>query len=272
MPILNVIVLSLVQGITEFLPISSSAHLIIIPVFTHWEDQGILMDVAMHVGTLFAVLLYFRKDIISIVKNAFTKNEVEQEEKQQNLLLYIAIATIPVLVFGLLVAKFVGDAMRSIEVIGWASILFGIQLFWFDKKGANHKEIKDISLTNAIVLGFAQALALIPGTSRSGITITAARAMGINRKDAAKFSMLMAIPTIIAAGAYEGLKLYKLGDVALTQDALIACVLSFASAFLVVHFLMKWLDKFSFTPFVIYRVFLGIGLLLLSYMWHSVSV
>lgn len=265
MPVFNVIVLSLVQGITEFLPISSSAHLILIPVFTHWEDQGILMDVAMHVGTLFAVLLYFRRDIALIVKDAFAQKPAKKEDKQQNLLLYIVVATIPVLVFGLLVAKYLGDVMRSIEVIGWASILFGIQLFWFDKKGLNNKEIKDISLKDAIILGFAQALALIPGTSRSGITITAARAMGINRKDAAKFSMFMAIPTIIAAGAYEGLKLYKLSDVVLTQDALIACALSFLAAFLVVHLLMKWLDKFSFTPFVIYRVLLGIGLLFIAY-------
>ncbi|MCP4394244.1 MAG: undecaprenyl-diphosphate phosphatase [Alphaproteobacteria bacterium] len=270
MPILNVIVLSLIQGVTEFLPISSSAHLILVPFFTSWEDQGLLMDVAMHVGTLFAVLLYFRNDIAQVIKEAFNNkgNSEAKNEKNignKNLLFYIVIATIPVLVFGLFVSKYVGDAMRGIEIIGWTSILYGVLLFVVDKRSSKDKEIADISLKDAVVLGFAQALALVPGTSRSGITMTAARAMGVNRKDAAKFSMFMAVPTIMAAGAYEGLKLYKLGDFALTQDALIACVLSFVSAFAVVHLLMKWLEKFSFAPFVFYRVILGIGLLYFAY-------
>jgi len=266
--LLQIIILSIIQGITEFLPISSSGHLILVPALTDWPDQGLLMDVGVHVGTLFAVMLYFRADMrrmivafwhMVILKKTFIRRD-------RHLMIALILSTIPVVILGGLVSKMGwNDSWRTLEVIGWTSIIFGILLYILDLKGAVILKISDLRYGHAMIIGFAQVLAIIPGTSRSGITMTAARGLGFTRTDAARFSMLMSIPTILAAGVLQGLKLLESGDTALGADIFLGAGLSFITALLAIAALMKWLEKSTMTPFVIYRVLLGAGLLFMVY-------
>ena len=268
MTLLQIIVLAIVQGITEFLPISSSGHLILVPTLTDWPDQGIMMDVGVHVGTLFAVILYFRSDVAHLLTSfwhmiTFHKDADPQHKK---LMLALILSTIPVIAIGGLVSKMGwNDAWRTLEVIGWTSIIFGILLYALDHMCSVTKKISDLKYGQALIIGFAQVLAIIPGTSRSGITMTAARGLGFSRTEAARFSMLMSIPTILAAGTIEGLKLIDNESATLGVDIFLGAGLSFITALLAIAGLMKWLQKSSMTPFVIYRVLLGIGLLYLVY-------
>ncbi len=268
MTTLQIIVLAIVQGITEFLPISSSGHLILVPALSDWPDQGIMMDVGVHVGTLAAVTLYFRADIGRLLMAlwhmiTFQKNTDQQDRR---LLIALILATVPVVVIGGLVSKMGwNDAWRTIEIIGWTSIIFGILLYVLDIRCGVTKKIAELRYGEALIIGFAQVLALIPGTSRSGITMTAARGLGFSRREAARFSMLMSIPTILAAGAIEGIKLAKSGDAALEAEIFLGAGLAFLTALLAIAGLMKWLEKSTLTPFVLYRVILGIGLLSLVY-------
>jgi len=268
MTLLQIIVLAVVQGITEFLPISSSAHLILVPTLTDWPDQGILVDVGVHIGTLVAVMLYFRTDIARMIIalwHMITFNKaINQQDKR--LTIALILSTIPIVIIGGIVSEMGwNDAWRSLEVIGWTSIIFGILLYAFDHKSAVTRKIADLKYGQAILIGFAQVLAIIPGTSRSGITMTAARGLGFSRTESARFSMLMSIPTILAAGVMEGRKLAETGNSALDTDILLGAGLSFITALVAIAALMKWLEKSSMTPFVIYRIILGVGLLALIY-------
>tara|TARA_R110002096_G_scaffold214083_2_gene401742 strand:- start:5975 stop:6784 length:810 start_codon:yes stop_codon:yes gene_type:complete len=266
--LLQIIVLAIVQGITEFLPISSSGHLILVPALTDWPDQGLLMDVGVHVGTLAAVLVYFRQDVATLIRGFWHLVTFNKDASPQNrrLMLALILSTIPVVVIGGIVSKMGwNDTWRTIEIIGWTSIVFGLLLYVFDKTCAVNKVIADMRYGQALIIGLAQVLAIIPGTSRSGITMTAARGLGFTRTEAARFSMLMSIPTILAAGTIEGLKLFESGDMALSTDILLGAGLSFITALIAIAGLMAWLQKSSMTPFVIYRVILGIGLLGLVY-------
>ncbi len=268
MTLLQIIVLAIVQGITEFLPISSSGHLILVPILTDWPDQGLLMDVGVHVGTLMAVILYFRTDVIRMILAFWHMITLKKDTNQQDKRLMIALilSTIPVVIIGGLVSKMGwNDAWRTLEIIGWTSIIFGVLLYALDDKCAVTKKLSELRYGHALLMGFAQVLAIIPGVSRSGITMTAARGLGFSRTEAARFSMLMSIPTILAAGTLEGLKLLEIGDIILGADILLGTGLSFITALLAIAGLMKWLQKSSMTPFVIYRVILGIGLLGLVY-------
>ena len=268
MTLLQIIVLAIIQGITEFLPISSSAHLILVPALTHWPDQGIMMDVGVHVGTLLAVILYFRADVIGMIKAFWHMITLKKDgnQKDRRLMIALILSTIPIVLIGGLVSKMGwNDTWRSLEVIGWTSIIFGVLLYSLDEKCAVSRKITDLRYGQAILMGFAQVLAIIPGVSRSGITMTAARGLGFSRPEAARFSMLMSIPTILAAGLIEGLKLAETGDVSLGTDIFFGATLSFITAILAIAGLMKWLQKFSMTPFVIYRILLGIFLLGLVY-------
>ncbi|NOZ42672.1 MAG: undecaprenyl-diphosphate phosphatase [Alphaproteobacteria bacterium] len=269
MTILQIIVLAVVQGITEFLPISSSAHLILVPTLTGWPDQGILMDVGLHLGTLGAVMLYFRTDIARMVVafwHMITFNKgINQQDKR--LMIAVILATIPIVIIGGTISiEGWNNAWRSLKVIGWTSIIFGILLYVFDHKCNVTRKIAELRYGQAIIIGFAQVLAVIPGTSRSGITMTAARGLGFNRRDSARFSMLISIPTIMIAGAMDGLDLMKNGNAALDKEILIGASLSFITALVAIAALMKWLEKSSMTPFVIYRIILGVGLLGLVYL------
>ncbi len=268
MTLLQIIVLAIVQGITEFLPISSSGHLILVPTLTDWPDQGLLMDVGVHVGTLLAVILYFKSDVRRIIvafwQMITLKKETDSHDKR--LMIALILSTIPVVIIGGLVSKMGwNDAWRTLEIIGWTSITFGILLYILDDRCAVTKKISDLRYGQALLIGLAQVLAVIPGVSRSGITMTAARGLGFGRTDAARFSMLMSIPTIFAAGTLEGMKLYNSGDTALGIDIFVGAGLAFIAALMAIAGLMKWLQKSTMTPFVIYRVILGIGLLGLVY-------
>lgn len=260
MPILHLAVLAIVQGVTEFLPISSSAHLILVPLFANWQDQGLIIDVAMHVGTLGAVVLYLWRDIWTMLVG-LTRAARGKRDPGAVLAFYLVAATIPVIVAGYFVHRYFPGGIRSIVVIGWATLGFGILLWIADRVGMTLRRIEHVRFADAVIMGLAQVLALIPGTSRSGITMTAGRLLGMERADAARFSMLMSIPTIVGAGVLEGLALYKTGDARLTADALVAAGLAFVAALIAIVLMMAWLRRATFTPFVIYRILLG-GLLL----------
>ncbi|WCL54491.1 undecaprenyl-diphosphate phosphatase [Gimibacter soli] len=267
MTILHLILLSLVQGITEFLPISSSGHLILLPIVTGMEDQGLLMDVSVHVGTLAAVLLYFREDTKGLTLAALgaigiapARRAIEGTQYAK-LFWALVLATIPtVIIGGIFAVSGIEEALRSASVIAATSILFGILLYWADKRGGTHLDMAAMKLKPALIIGFAQVLALIPGTSRAGITMTAARYLGFNRVDAARFSMLLSIPTILAAGTLGALKLVSDGNPLALTDAAIGAGLSCLAALVAIHFLMRWLTHATMTIFVAYRVGLGLAL------------
>lgn len=268
MTLLQIIVLAIVQGITEFLPISSSGHLILVPELTSWPDQGIMMDVGVHVGTLGAVMLYFRRDVGRMFHAFFQMIlfKKEYDKTERHLMLALILSTIPIVIFGALASKLgLTDLWRTIEVIGWTSIVFGILLYWFDTKCKAERDLSTLTFKNAIFIGFAQVLAIIPGTSRSGITMTAARGLGFTRTDAARFSMLMSIPTIFAAAILQVKDLLEVQSVTVGSDLLLGATLSFLAALVAIAGLLKWLETSSMTPFVIYRVLLGIGLLIMVY-------
>ncbi len=261
MPLLQLIILALIQGITEFIPVSSSAHLIIVPELVDgWADQGPLIDVAVHVGSLGAVMIYFRTEVARIILGIFDTVRM-QKTKNRELFWFIAIATVPIIIIApLIYMTGLVDALRSLTVIGCASIGFGLILWWADKQPINHD---NWTWKRVLIVGCAQALAIIPGTSRSGITITAARFLGISRPEAARFSMLLSIPTISAFGLFAALELLQEGTAVAMSDALIGALLSFMAAYAAIHLFMKMTSKMSFTPFVVYRC--GLGLILLGF-------
>tara|TARA_R110002167_G_scaffold122663_1_gene301253 strand:- start:315 stop:1115 length:801 start_codon:yes stop_codon:yes gene_type:complete len=259
--LLQLFVIAVVQGLTEFLPISSSAHLILVPQLTGWQDQGLAIDIAVHVGTLFAVLLYFHRDVLLMLRGLLDLLRGRWSEGGR-LMALVALATVPVVLVGL-IFKLLGiqDALRSVEVIIVTTIGFGILLWVVDRRAPDDKGIESFNVRSALLIGLAQALAPIPGTSRSGITITAARWLGFRRTEAARISMLLSIPTILAAGSLLGLDLYQAETAALTRDALIAGALAFGTALLAIWGMMRWLQTASYTPFVVYRMLLGLALI-----------
>ena len=264
MTFIQILTIAIVQGITEFLPISSQAHLILVPRFTGWCDQGLLMDIAVHVGTLGAVMVYFWRECFSMGKGALDIARA-RKTKEGTLLLCIDLATLPVIAGGYTMKEYLGWDLRSLTVIGWATLGFGVLLWMADRWGLRVRRVEHMTFGTAFIIGCAQVLALIPGTSRSGITMTAARMFGFERSDAARFSMLMAIPVILAAGTLTGLDLAKAGNIQLTRDAIMAGGLAFITALVAIAALMGWLRKSSFAPFVIYRILLGVGLLVAAY-------
>lgn len=266
MALTQIIVLAVVQGITEFLPISSSGHLIMVPILADWPDQGLMLDVAVHVGTLGAVMIYFWQDLFAMVTGVFRLLKGRRDPGAR-LAGQVVVATIPLLGAGYLFDAYVGDGLRSIEVIGWATLCFGILLYAADHMSMTVKKLDHSSYLDVLVIGIAQILALIPGTSRSGITMTAARFLGFERAEAARFSMLLSIPAIAASGLWLGLNIYEADDITLTRGVLAATGLSFVTAILSIAALMAWLQRSSFTPFVIYRVILGVTLLAFAYGW-----
>jgi len=265
MPLMTLIILALIQGITEFLPVSSSGHLILLPQLTGTQDQGQALDVAVHVGTLFAVMLYFRSDVARLFSGGFDILRL-RKSPDASLAWLMIIATIPVIIAGfILKVTGLADQMRSIIVIGWAMLVFGLILYWFDTRAPVTRKAESWNLRDAIVMGLWQAVALIPGTSRSGATITGARALGFERADGARLAMLMSIPTIIASGALLALDLTGETRPGLLRDAAIAAGFAFVAALLALTLMMRLLRAVSFTPYVIYRVVLGVILLAIGY-------
>ncbi|VCU60064.1 Undecaprenyl-diphosphatase [Tritonibacter mobilis] len=266
MPLLQLILVALIQGITEFLPVSSSGHLILLPNLTGMEDQGQAIDVAVHVGTLAAVVLFFWSDVREAILGLPRALTGRIDTAGARLALGLIVATIPTVIFGAAL-HFTGlsDALRSITVIGWTMLIFGIVLYVADQRGGSHKTASDWGPKDALIMGLWQMLALIPGTSRSGITITGARSLGYNREDGARIAMLMSIPTIIASGLLLGTEAALNADVGLMRDMGIAALLAMVSALAALALMMRLLKSVSFTPYVIYRVVLGIVLLIIAY-------
>lgn len=266
MSFFQLFIVAVIQGLTEFLPISSSGHLILLPSLTGMEDQGQVIDVAVHVGTLGAVILFFWSDVRDALLGLPRALTGRVDTPSAKLALLLIIATIPAIIFGLFL-KFTGldDAMRSIAVIGWTMLIFGLVLYWADQKGAEVKQDRDWSLRDAVIMGLWQALALIPGTSRSGATITGARALGYRREDGTRLAMLMSIPTILASGLFLGLEVAAEANAQAARDGAIAAAMAFVAALLALSIMMRLLKSVSFTPYVIYRVILGIVLLVIAY-------
>ncbi|MBA4117914.1 MAG: undecaprenyl-diphosphate phosphatase [Candidatus Puniceispirillum sp.] len=267
MPLSHIILLALVQGLTEFLPVSSSGHLILAPKLFKFADQGLEMDVAMHVGTLGAVLVYFRKDVWRIMKGllALIRGRVDGGGR---LALYLVLATIPAVVFGATLSAFGTNGMRTIIFVGWTTLGFGLLMFVADKVGALTKKMGDMTAFQAFLVGLAQAAALLPGTSRSGACMTMARFLGYERKEAARFAFLLSIPAILAAASHTALKVYLKGShFTLYSEAFYAMVFSFIVGLGAISFMMRWLTKSDLTPFVIYRIALGTLLLSWGYGW-----
>lgn len=261
MTFLQQLLIAIVQGITEFLPISSSGHLILIPYFTDFPDQGPMIDVAVHVGSLLAIIIYFFRDVRSLAQGGFAAIGIGRAPEQKRLFLWIAIGTIPAIALGLFL-KLGGflDSFRSTDLVAFNLIFYGVLLGAADHWGRQVRSYEDMRLKDAILVGLAQALALIPGTSRSGVTMTAARALGFQRAEAARFSFLLSIPAVAGAGLLACLDLAEATG-QMQWDALGAGVLTFAAAFITMAGLMRFLRRGSMMVFVLYRVLLGLALL-----------
>ena len=249
------------QGVTEFLPISSSGHLALIPILTGWVDQGLMLDIAVHVGTLGAVIIYFWRDSWTSAKglvHLFGGRSSPDARLAANL----TVATIPIVGVGAAVIYFdLSHLWRNAEVIGWGMLGFGILLYVADRLSMTVHRIEHMRAGAALTIGVAQVAALIPGTSRVGITITAARLLGFERAESARFSMLLSIPTIFAAGFVSIHGIANSRDAALGMDAIVAAGCALVTALLAIALLMTWLRRWGFTPFAIYRVVLGAALL-----------
>jgi len=265
MPFYHIILLAIIQGITEFLPVSSSGHL----VLTHsvlgdggkdlcWE-QNRLMDVAVHVGTLFAVLIYFWRDIFGMIGGA-----LRPKSDGFQLAFKLVIASIPVIIAGLALSLWEPSFLCWVEVMAWTTLIFGIVLWFADKVDAG-RSLDQMTYKDTIWIGLSQILALIPGVSRSGITMTSARFLGFSRIEAARFSLLLSIIAISGAGFLTSLDLFETGDIQLGTDILLAVALSFVAGWVSIALMMRWLSQATFKPFVIYRIILGVSLLALIY-------
>ena len=263
MDLIQIFILAIVQGITEFLPVSSSAHLILVPVLTGWEDQGLAFDVAVHVGTLSAVIIYFWQDI-SRMLSAWGSSLVTFELTQDAKLAWaIGFGTIPVGLTGLLFKDFIEVYLRSPLVIAATTIIFGILLWVADRYGERLRNLYDIKWPDVLLIGLSQALALIPGTSRSGATMTMALFLGFSRVAAARFSFLLSIPVILLAGGLLTKDLLESTAPIDWTALLLGTVLSGISAWICIHYFLKFLSRIGMLPFVIYRFLLGAFLLVM---------
>jgi len=251
---IEIIALSLIQGITEFLPISSSSHLIIVSEYLEFNNKNLEIDVSLHIGSFLAVIVFFRKDIFNFVQN-------------KDLFLKILIGSLPVMIVGYLLVKFnFIDQIRNIKVIGWTTLIFGILLYLSDKSNVQNKINSNFTLKSAFLIGFLQILSLIPGVSRSGIAITGARALKFNRYDSAKISFLLSIPTLAAVSLFGLNNLVKSESFNFSFLIIISIIFSFLFSFITIKYFLKYIKTFSLNIFVIYRVILGIGLLVLAYL------
>jgi undecaprenyl-diphosphatase len=249
----EIISLSITQGVTEFLPVSSSAHLVLISKYFNFDNKNLTLDISLHLGSLLAIITYFRADLLNFIKN--------------KILFYkIIVSSIPVIVFGYILIKFdLVDFLRNYKIIGWCTILFGILLYFSDLTKVKKKINKDFTYSSAVCIGFFQVLSLIPGVSRSGITITAARFLNFNRADSVKISFLISIPTLTAVGLYSLQNLLTEKNLEITLVNFFGIFLSFIFSYLTIKFFLQYLKTFSLFIFVIYRIILGAIILLYVY-------
>ena len=251
---IEIFVLSIIQGITEFLPISSSSHLILISKYLNFNNQSLSIDVSLHIGSFFAVLVFFKKDIYKIFKEKF-------------LLYKIIISSMPVVLLGYLLVKLnLIDYFRNIKIIGWTTIVFGILLYISDKFKNTKNISNDFSFKTALIIGFFQVLSLVPGVSRSGITITGGRFLEFERVEAAKISFLLSIPTLAAISFFGINNLIKSGDLNFSLINFLSIFLSFIFSLITIRYFLKYIKKFSLNVFVIYRILLGLIILFLAYL------
>lgn len=263
---LHLILLSALQGLTEFLPVSSSGHLILFSKFTTFPDQGLALDVAVHVGSILAVMIYFSETVWEIIKGLFkTKFIPSFANIGAQTFWLVVVGTLPIVVVGYLMKETGMEWARNTTIIGWTILGYGILLFIADKWGMTIREIKHLGILDAFLIGCAQCLALIPGTSRSGITITMARFLSMERREAAKFSMLLSIPAIIAAATLVAWEMYQQQNLSELFYVIDGVTYSFIASIIAIYVVMWWLKKSTFLPFVIYRIILGTILLLDSY-------
>ena len=251
---LEIILLSLIQGITEFLPISSSSHLIILSKYLNFENQGLSIDVSLHIGSFMAVLVYFRIELFKFLEN-------------KKLFFKIIVSSIPVMLVGFLLVKTnLIDKLRNIEVIGWMTLIFGVLLYYSDRLTLKKNISNNFNFKEAIFIGLFQILSLIPGVSRSGIAITAARLLKFKRVDAAKISFLLSIPTLAAVTVYGSKNLLQSEDFSFSLLNLLAILLSFLFSFTTISYFLKFIQKFNLKIFAYYRIILGVFLLTISYL------
>lgn len=256
---LQAILLAFVQGLTEFLPISSSAHLILPAQLFGWTDQGVAFDIAVHVGSLMAVVLYFRGDLRALLLGSLQAVRLGQMNEEARLVWHLLIATLPVALAGVLFSQLISEQLRSIPVIAAATIGFGILLAVADRSGGGQREL---DWRSALWVGLAQMLALVPGTSRSGITMTAALFCGLGREAAARFSFLLSIPVILAAAGLAGIEARDLEQGMSWPPTLLATAIAAISAYATIALFLSWVQRIGFMPFAIYRCLLGAALLL----------
>ncbi|KPP94852.1 MAG: undecaprenyl-diphosphate phosphatase [Erythrobacter sp.] len=277
MTFFQMLLIAVVQGITEFLPISSSGHLILIPFLTDFPDQGPMIDIAVHVGSLLAIIVYFFRDVAGLARGGFASVGIGQAPEQRRLFWWIVLGTIPAVLFGLAIKLgFLNDvvsatfgiriieedllaSIRFTDLIATNLILYGVLLGLADRFGRQEKTFEQMTWRDGLIVGCAQALALIPGTSRSGVTMTAARLLGYGRFEAARFSFLLSIPAVAGAGVLIVPDLLE-ADGALLMDAIVTGTLTFVAAFATMAFLMNFLKRASMMVFVFYRVLMGTAL------------
>jgi undecaprenyl-diphosphatase len=258
MTILQTLVLGIIQGITEFLPISSSAHLILVPIVTGWPDQGVAFDLAVHVGTLLAVVLYFRKDLLTITRDGALSLVQRRQVGQSRLAWAVLLGTIPTGLAGIALMDLVDTSLRSVAVIATTTVVFGLLLGLADVTNRGTRDLTKLTWRDVAFIGLAQALALIPGTSRSGVTLTAGLLLGLTREAAARFSFLLAIPITALASAAKIIELAQSDVVVNWLHFLLGGVTAFITAILAIHYFLQLLNRFGMLPYVIYRVLLGV--------------
>jgi len=251
---IEIFILSLVQGITEFLPISSSSHLILVSNYLKFDNQNLSIDVSLHIGSFLAVITFFRSDILKFLKD-------------KNILFKIVTASIPVVAAGIILIKFdLINQLRDIKIIGWMTLIFGILLYFSDKSDSTKNIDSNLKYKSAILIGIFQMFALIPGVSRSGITITAARLMKFKRVESARISFLLSIPVLGAISFFGILNLFKSGDLRFSFINLFSIFLSFVFSMFTIQYFLKYITKFNLNIFVFYRVVLGLVILILAYL------
>ncbi len=266
MPFIHLLVLSFIQGVTEFLPISSQAHLIAIPYLLGWTPHGRIVDVAVHFGTLLSVIIYFHKRLLALLTEGFFPLFRGRFTRQTSLIIYLCVATVPCVILGYLLDKFIPDWGRNIELICATSIVFGLLLYGVDRYASQNLTLSKMTVPRALFIGCAQVLAFLPGASRSGTTITAGRWLGFSRVDSTEFSFLMSIPVISAALILNICSIQKQAHLAtlLTWGLFWGTWVSFITGLLAIHFLLQWLKHRSYAPLMVYRVCFGFLLFIWS--------
>jgi undecaprenyl-diphosphatase len=262
----QIVLLALVQGITEFLPISSSAHLILAPKLFGYGDQGLAFDVAVHMGSSLAVISYFRTELWQIICDFIgSLGKPDKRTDHSHMGWMIILATLPIIVFGLLLKSFVEQNMRTPLMIAIPTIIFGLLLYWYDLKGRKQRHESSLVWKDALVVGLFQALAIFPGTSRSGITITAGLMLGLSRQAASRFSFLLAIPTILMSGVLVTHDLVASAAPIAWGELMAGAALSLVAAYICIHLFLSFIDRCGMLPFVAYRLILGVMLLFVAW-------